>query len=75
MLPVSASNVTTVIGWYTTTHVNDTKEDETNHRCNFDATEYKLDFTVTLDTENVDDNDEDKKDGNPNSYVHMHFPK
>lgn len=70
-LPVFTTNVTSVVGWDTTAVDDDTSNDETNDSKDLHDTENELDLTVTLDTKEVDGNDQNKEDGNPDSDINL----
>lgn len=72
VVPVLGTNVATLRA--TTTDQDDTQDDETDNGSDLDDGENELGLTVTLDTEEVDDNDENVEDGTVGSGVCFRVP-
>ena len=53
--------------WSTTAIDDDSKDDEADYSQNFDDGEYKLCFTVTSNTKEIDKNDDDEEDIKPSN--------
>jgi hypothetical protein len=67
--PVSAANISTVVGGNTSAVDDYTENDEADDRSDFDAAEDKFDLAVAFDTADIDDGDGEEEKGNPNSHV------
>lgn len=66
-MPVLGANVTLVAS---SSAVNNyTKDDETNHGDDFNQTEGEFHFSVSFNSEDVDEADQHQEDGDPHSDV------
>lgn len=68
-MPVFGSNIATLIRGHTATVDNDGQDEEATNSDDLDNSEDKLDFSVTSNTEDVDEHDQDQEDGDPHSDV------
>lgn len=73
VVPVFDAEVTLVAD--TATVDDDTEDDETNTGKDLDDGENEFDFTVSSDTEDLDNDESDEKDGDPHSHVDVITPK
>lgn len=71
--PVFSTNVT--LASNTTTVVDDTEEDETSTGSDLDQGEDKFDFTITLNTKELDDGEDDKEHGDPDGNADICSPE
>lgn len=69
VVPIFRPNVATRISRDPAAVNDDTQNDESGTRDNLNDREHKLDLTVSTHTENLDDNQCDKENGDPHSDV------
>lgn len=66
-VPVSETDVASVVSWHTSTVDDDTEKDETCTGKNFHHAENKFDLSVTPDSKVLNDDQGDEKWNNPGS--------
>ena len=68
-LPVSSTDVATIVGRHTSAVDNDTEDDEANTGGDLNDAEDEFDFTVAADTEDLYDCEDGQEDSDPDSDV------
>jgi len=68
-VPVLRADVSTRIGRHPSAVDDDAQDNEANDSRDFDASKNKFDFSVTLDTKEVDSAHQDEEDGDPYTDV------
>lgn len=69
VVPVVSSNIASLVGRYATTVDDNSQDDETDDSNNLDRTENEFDFTVTLGSEHVDNDNHSQEDSDPYTNV------
>lgn len=73
-MPITGSNVPTIIRRHTAAVDNDAEDDEANTSNDFDHGKYEFHFAITSDAKYLDQAEEDHKDGDPNADVNVFSP-
>jgi len=72
-MPVSGANVTSVIGWYTTTVDDDAQDHESNAGGDLHHAENEFNFSVASDSKDLDDSESEKQRNDPGAVIDIFY--
>lgn len=75
IMPISSSNVTSIVCWYTSNIDDDTEDDKTTYRTDFDHGQNEFNFTEPSDAKKLNCNKDDEENCDPDCRVDVISPE